>query len=283
MHFSYEELHPDLGLAVTGIDLGQELSDSEMDELLDTFARKSVLAIRGQHIGPQDQVRFLKRFGTPKISQRKEFHLPGHPEIGKVGNVRNPDGTPAAFLDRYGNLWHSDTASDTHVDAVTMLYCVKTPPVGGDTLFCSMHAAYERLPAALKAQIEGKKVVHNFNKHNDYLLARNAGSAKPLSEEDRAKWPDRIHDLVQRHPKTGRPLYFVSPTLVKTIGDLSEADSAALAETLVAHATKEPHVLRYKWSAGDLILWDNRACMHSASPANYGGGERLMHRAYAYL
>ncbi|MBN9429108.1 MAG: TauD/TfdA family dioxygenase [Burkholderiales bacterium] len=283
MPFGLKPLHPDLGVEITGCDLSQPLSDAEFNEILGAYYRYAVVVIRGQNLSAEAQVAFLRRFGTPKISQRKEFHVPGVPEIGRVGNTRHADGTPSAFLDRFGNLWHNDTASDEHIDGVTMLYCVKTPEVGGDTLFASTTRAYETLPDELKARIDGRQVVHNFNKHNDYLLAKNPGSAKPLSAEDRAKWSDRVHALVQTHPVTGKRLFFITPTLVKTIGDYSEPESERLANELVAHATRPGAVLRHKWQVGDLVFWDNRASLHSASPANYQGGERLMHRGYSYV
>jgi len=279
---SNSPLHPHFGVEIEGCDLSAPLSDAQFAEIRSLYDKHSVVAIRGQHLTPLEQVAFLRRFGTPKISQRKEFHLEGTPEIGKVGNTKNPDGTPAAFLDRVGDLWHTDTSSDSHIDAVTMLYCVKTPAEGGDTLFCSMHAAYDTLPAALRERIEGLTVVHSFNKHNDALLAKNKGSAKPLSAGDRAKWPDRVHEVVQSHPVTGRRHYFVSPTLVTTFRGLDENQSACLAVELIDHATQAGRVYRHKWRVGDLVFWDNRASMHSATPANYGGEERLMHRAYAY-
>ncbi len=282
LRYTTRPLHPDFGIEIEGCDLSQPLSDAQFGEIRLLYDKHSVVAIRGQHLSPSAQVAFLRRFGTPKISQRKEFHLAGAPEIGKVGNTKNPDGTPAAFLDRVGDLWHTDTSSDSHIDAVTMLYCVQTPAEGGDTLFCSMHAAYDTLQAAMRGKIADLTVVHSFNKHNDALLAKNKGSARPLSAEDRAKWPDRVHKVVQSHPVTGRPHYFVSPTLVTTFSGLDEDQSAALADELISHATQAGRVYRHKWRGGDLVFWDNRAAMHSATPANYKGGERLMHRAYAY-
>ena len=286
MAYRTRELHPEFGIEIEGVDLSAPLSARQFARIRALYDQHSVALIRGQSLEPAAQVEFLKRFGRPKISQRKEFHLDGTPEIGKVGNTKNADGTPAAFLDRHGDLWHTDTSSDSHIDAVTMLYCVKTPPEGGDTLFCSMHNALETLPMPLRERIEGRTVVHSFNKHNDALLAKNKGSAKPLSEEDRAKWPDRVHQVIQEHPVTGREHYFVSPTLVEAFSGLDAEESAALAEDLIAHATAAERVYRHEWKVGDLVFWDNRAAMHSATPArsydHAGGGERLMHRAYAY-
>ncbi len=283
MSITLTPLHPTIGVEIGGCDLSKPLSDEDFQAMLDAYYRCSMVLIRRQQLSAEAQTALLRRFGTPKISQRREFHVPGVPEIGRVGNTKHPDGSPSAFLDRYGNLWHSDTASDNHLDGVTMLYCVKTPKVGGDTLFASSVNAYATLPDALRRRIEGRQVTHSFNKHNDYLLAKNPGSAKPLSAQDRAKWPDRTHDLVQTHPATGRKLYFVSPTLMKKISGYSDVESAELAAALVAHATRPEFVLRHVWRVGDLVFWDNRASLHSASPANYAGGERLMHRGYAYV
>jgi taurine dioxygenase len=285
MALQLKTLHADFGVEISGCDLSKPLDDKDFQAIRDAFFHHSVVVIRDQNLTAEAQCAFLRRFGTPKIAQRKEFQVPGVPEIGRLGNTKNPDGTPSAFLDRHGNLWHSDTASDeqSRILGVTMLYCVKTPEQGGDTTFVSSVNAIKSLPAAERATIQKLTVVHNFNKHNDSLLAKNPGSARPLSAEDRAKWPDREHDVVQTHPITGEPCLFVTPTLVKKIGALSEAESEKLAEKLVAHATRPEAVLRHQWRAGDLVFWDNVATMHSASPADYKGGDRLMHRGYAYI
>lgn len=197
------ELHPLFGAELSGLDLSQGISSEDFAKIRDAYDRYSVVVLRDANLSPARQVELTKRFGTPKISQRKEFHVPGHPEIGKVGNVVNEDGTPAAFLDRQGDLWHSDTSSDAKVDGVTMLSCVMTPAEGGDTLFCSTQAGWETLPESTKAKIEGRTVVHSFNQHNDRLLRLNPGAFKPFTQEERDRWPDRVHDLVQVHPKTG--------------------------------------------------------------------------------
>lgn len=283
MNLSLKRVHPILGVEVAGCDLSQPLHSDEIDELKRVLYEYQVVVVRGLQLTAQQQADLLRNFGTPKISQRKEFHVPGVPEIGRVGNTVNPDGSPSAFLDRHGDLWHSDTASDVTPDGVTMLYCVETPKVGGDTCFASLTHAYETMPESLKERIVNRQVTHNFNKHNDYLLAKNPGSAKPLSAEDRAKWPDRIHDLVQVHPATGKTHYFITPTLVKEITGLSSEEAEALAHELVEHATQSDAVYRHQWNVGDLVFWDNRATLHSATPANYEGGQRLIHRGYAYL
>jgi taurine dioxygenase len=276
------ELHPCLGAELSGLDFSKGVVPEAFARVREAYERYSVVVLRGAFLNPARQVELTKCFGTPKISQRKEFHVPGHPEIGKVGNITNADGSPAAFLDRQGDLWHSDTSSDAKVDGVTMLSCVMTPAEGGDTLFCSTQVAWETLPAATQARAEGRQVVHNFNQHNDRLLRLNPGAFKPFTQEERDRWPDRVHDLVQQHPKSGRKHIFVTPTLMKSVSGLADAEAQSLVDELIAHATHPDRVYRHRWTVGDVVLCDNRATLHSATPANYKGGQRLMHRSYAY-
>ena len=275
-------LHPLFGVALAGLDLSGGVSPVALDAIRSALARDSVVVLCGLHLDAARQVDLTRALGTPKISQRKEFHVPGYPEVGRVGNVVHADGTPAAFLDRHGDLWHSDTSSDEKVGGVTLLTCVQNPPSGGDTLFCSVQVSWDGLPPARQAFLEGRKVVHNFNQHNDRLLAKNPGSAQPLSAAERARWPDRVHDLVQVHPVTGRKLWFLTPSLMKSISGLDDSQAEALSNELVTHATAPERVYRHRWQVGDTVLWDNRATLHSATRAEYGGGWRLMHRSYAY-
>ena len=107
MNLQLKTLHADFGVEISGCDLSKPLDDKDFQAIRDAFFHHSVVVIRDQNLTAEAQCAFLRRFGTPKIAQRKEFQVPGVPEIGRLGNTKNPDGTPSAFLDRHGNLWHS--------------------------------------------------------------------------------------------------------------------------------------------------------------------------------
>jgi alpha-ketoglutarate-dependent taurine dioxygenase len=94
------ELHPLFGAELSGLDFSKEVTPAAFAQVREAYERYSVVVLRGAFLSPQRQVELTKCFGTPKISQRREFHVPGHAEIGKVGNIVNKDGSPAAFLDR---------------------------------------------------------------------------------------------------------------------------------------------------------------------------------------
>lgn len=280
MTLNKRKLHPNFGVEILDVDLSV-LTDRNFELILDAYHTHGALLFRNQFYTPDVQVALGRRFGVLGIPPRKQFNLPDFPEISVLGNLMNPDGTPAAFFNEMGEEWHSDSSGYENLDGVTFLYCIDTPPKGGDTLLCSMTAAWDALSDAQKQDMEGRKVLHSWNFHNDKVLE--VSKAKPLSPEERAKIPDHWTDLVQTHPVTGQKLYFVSHNLVKHVDTMDEQTSEDYVMPLVQHATTPERVYTHIWKPGDLLVWDNRATMHSATDvAAYRGAIRHMHRSYAY-
>lgn len=273
-------LHPDFGVEILGVDLST-LDDEKFEAIHAAYNTHGALLFRDQFYTPDVQVTLGHRFGILGIPPRKQFNLPDHPEISVLGNLTNPDGTPAAFFNEMGEEWHSDSAGYENLDGVTFLYCVESPPEGGETLLCSMAAAWDALDADIQADMEGRKVLHSWNFHNDKVLT--VSKAKPLTPEERAEIPDHWTDLVQVHPVSGRKLYYISHNLVKRVDDMTEAESLEYIMPLVNHATRAEHVYTHHWRPGDLLVWDNRATMHTATDVqSYRGATRHMHRSYAF-
>ncbi|MEM7683375.1 MAG: TauD/TfdA family dioxygenase [Pseudomonadota bacterium] len=274
-------LHNHFGVEVHDIDLSA-LDDATFRLILDAFFAHGALLFRDQDLHPAAQVALSKRFGVLSIPPRRQFNLADHPEVSVLGNLTNPDGTPAAFFNEMGEEWHSDSAGYENLDGATFLYCIESPPIGGETMLCSMYAAWDALPNNRKADMEGRKVLHSWNFHNDKVMAVSEG--KPLTPEQRALYPDHWTDLVQTHPVTGRKLYYLSHNLVKQIDDWSEERSQSYTMELVDLATTPERVYSHRWRSGDLLVWDNRATMHSATDvASYRDHVRHMHRSYSFM
>ncbi len=281
MTLTMRPLHRDFGVEVEGLNLSA-LNDKDFAEVLEAFFTHGVLLFRDQDLAPADQVAFGKRFGIPSIPPRVEFNLPDYPEVSILGNLKRPDGSPASFFNEMGEEWHSDSAGYENLDGATFLYCLKSPPEGGETMLCSMCAAWDALPAERRQDMIGRKVLHSWNHHNDKVMKVSKGT--PLTPEQRALYPDHWTDLVQTHPVTGRELYFLSHNLVKQIDDWSEVVSQDYTMDLVNFATTEDRVLSHRWRPGDLLVWDNRAMMHSATNVEaYRDHVRHMHRSYSFM
>ena len=280
MALTTDPLHPDFGVEITNVDLST-LDDTTFAEIHDAYHTYGALLFRDQFHTPDIQVALGRRFGVLGIPPRKQFNLPDHPEISVLGNLMNPDGTPAAFFNEMGEEWHSDSAGYENLDGVTFLYCIESPPAGGETLLCSMSAAWDSLDKSLQQDMAGRKVLHSWNFHNDKVLK--VSKAKPLSPEDRAKIPDHWTDLVQVHPVSGRRLYYISHNLVKQVDDMDADESLDYVMPLVDHATAPARVYTHRWRPGDLLVWDNRATMHTATDVTaYREATRHMHRSYAF-
>jgi taurine dioxygenase len=79
------------------------------------------------------------------------------------------------------------------------------------------------------------------------------------------------------HPETGRIALFVSPGYTVGIEGMDDAQAGALLAELFEHQKRPEFVYRHRWSAGMLVVWDNRRLVHAAT-GGYEGHRRLLHR-----
>ena len=134
-----------------------------------------------------------------------------HPEIYMLSNL-DKDGKPSGKHPDRGTLyWHTDGSWKERTGQATMMYSEIVPASGGETEFADMYSAYDHLPAAMKAKIEGRRAIHNF----DFSRTRRHGE-DPLTAEQKAKVPPVAHPIVRTHPQSGRKAIF--------LGDHAEVD-----------------------------------------------------------
>ena len=276
------QIHPDFGIEIIDIDLARDLTDKRFAEILELYNQHSLLLFRNQNLSPADQAAICHRFGQPKIETRKQFNFQECPEVSTIGNVKNSDGKPLCFFARGGFNWHTDGTAACHVNAATLLYSVEVPRNGGDTLFLSSTAAYDRAPDELKLKLENVSLLASFHAHNDPLLESDPDAFIPLSLEEREAIPPVWHRIVQTHPVTGRNLFYLNLNPLKFKG-IDDAEGNAAIVEVIEHATKPEHVYRHRWAPGELVIWDNHAMLHSGTPtAMYENDRRLMHRSFVY-
>jgi taurine dioxygenase len=251
-------LHPVLGAEVIGLDLAYGLPDHEFQAIRGAFNRYSVLVFRGQQkLTPGEQVAFSRRFGPLEIHVLHQFLHPEFPEILLVSNeVRNGRNIGLADAGRY---WHSDLSYKAEPSLGSLLCAKVLPAEGGDTLFASMIAAYERLPAKLRARLDGLSAEHDY-------AARMKKQGRPdLSASQRAEVPTVVHPVVRVHPETGRRALFVNEGFTTRILGVPADESRALLDRLFAAETEPDIIYRHKWREGDMVMWDNRSLNHLAA------------------
>jgi taurine dioxygenase len=226
-------------------------------------------------MSPDDLLDFVRLFGEPEGHTLKQFTLPGYPNIYILSNKVVDGRAIGAHNDGVG--WHTDYSYKAEPVMSTMLYAVEVPPEGADTLLADCVAAYEALPDARKAQLDGLKLHHSYQ---HFMENREYGAMK-LSEEIKAETPDVIHPLIRTHPADGRKALWVSTGTVKEVVGMPVEDGLALVDELVDWATQDRFVYTHKWRVGDVLMWDNRCTLHTGTLYDDKKYDRLMHRLWA--
>jgi len=257
------------GAEVSGVDLAKPLDAASANTLRELWQRHSLLLFRDQKLDEAQQVAFSRHFGTLEIHVRREYLSPENPEILYVSNVKT-DGRPIGILSDTEVGWHYDQIYLPRPAVGSMLYSVIIPPDRGATSFADMTAAYEALPAATKARLEGRKAVQSYE-------AFNRSYSVPTSDEQRKKTPAIEHPLVRTHPTTGRKALYICPGMTIRIAGLPEAESAELLAELFAWAVRPEFVYTHTWRLGDALMWDNACTMHRREPFDTTQ-QRLMKR-----
>ena len=263
--FSVHPLTPTIGAVVEGADL--RMPDARLCcALKEALLKWKVLFFYDNDITAAEQVALARQFGELETHPVVP-HVPELPEVSVIIHDRNSRGNQ--------NMWHSDVTWRPEPSWGSILRAVEVPAVGGDTLFADMGAAYEALPPALKARIEGRRAVHEMG----YLrvMMRKQGMSPAEMEEAVRRHPPCEHPVVRTHPDTGRKILYVNAVFTKRIVGMEPAESSALLNELCARAAVPEYQCRFRWRKNAIAFWDNRATQHYAA-SDYWPERRHMER-----
>jgi taurine dioxygenase len=264
MHCTISKLTDHTGAEVRGVDLCKPLDPETHAALNEAFISHHVLVIRGQDFTPDQFKTAAQVFGELQQHDKREHHVPGHPDVYFVSNDEVVDGRRIIP----GETFHTDHSNHPRPPKATTLYAVQLPSHGGDTQYVNMHRAYEDLPQTMKLRLCGTHAMHVY-------LSKY--SPRPLGQIDedslRAVPPPGIHPLVQYHPENHRPALYLNPVRIEAIRGMEDEEALALISELMEHATQKKYEYRHQWRYGDMVIWDNRSVMHQAN-ADYDMTER---------
>jgi taurine dioxygenase len=262
--FTIAPLTDHTGAEVTGLDFTRPIDGETRTELNKAFVEHHVLVMRGQYFAPDDFKAAVQLFGELQAHDKKEHHVPGHPDVSYVSNDEFVNGRRIIP----GETFHTDHSNHPRPPKATTLFAVELPSSGGDTQYVNMHDAYDDLPETTKQKIDGLKAVHAYlSKYSPRPLGH-------LSEDSRRNLPaPGVHPLVRTHPENGRKALFLNPVRMESIVGMEDTDALKLIDELMQHATQKKYEYRHKWRHGDWVMWDNRSVMHRANP-DYDMNER---------
>lgn len=262
-----------IGAEISGVDLSHP-DTVPWDVLRPAWLRHRVLFFRGQQLSPAQLVAFARPLGTLTPAHPL---LPGHPEAPEVlvldsGAYELGVGRREAKTS-YNNQWHTDVTFAACPPAGTALLAVQLPPLGGDTIWADLIAAYEHLSEPMKRYLEGLSAWHDAAR----AFGRTVNTDQAAREERLRRNPPVLHPMVRVHPETGERGLFVNPTFTERIEGVSPEESSAVLGYLHAFVPSPDWSVRWRWAVGDVALWDNRSTTHFAT-ADYGSARRVMHR-----
>jgi taurine dioxygenase len=256
-------LSPRIGAEIDGVDVAQPLDDVTVAAIRDALNTHHVIFFRDQDLTPEGQVAFASRFG-----EVTEAH-PVLPAIEEHRQVLAIDGA----VDR-ASWWHTDVTFLDTPPLGSLLYMRTAPEIGGDTMWASLQAAYDGLADPVREMCDKLIAVH----HDPWFAAE-------VAERGGFEWNgtkrDRlhpvVHPVVRTHPETGRNGLFVNGQFTQLLLGMSKHESTAILDMLYRHCVQPEYTCRFRWRAGSLAFWDNRATLHYALD-DYGDAARYAHR-----
>ena len=240
---------------VNGVDLREPLSEAAFRKILAAWHQFGVLRFRNQQIDGRHLKAFSARFGRLEIHIHKEFLDPEHPEVLLLSNRKRPDGSPIGMAET-GRRWHSDLQYAAVPCIASVLFGQQTPTIGGDTVFASATAAYDALSEAMKHRLDGLVAIQSYAKT----------TSDGVKEARKKIVPDVQHPAVLVHSATGRKALYVSESMTRGFVGMPQDEAEDLLAELVSHLTQPEFVWAQQWKSNDLIIWDNRAVVHRATP-----------------
>ncbi|HVS57537.1 MAG TPA: TauD/TfdA family dioxygenase [Casimicrobiaceae bacterium] len=269
---SVRALTANLGAEISGVKLAEDISDDVFQAIYQAYLRYQVLLFPPQDLPPGRQVEFARRFGEVQIHVMNQYHADGFPELYRLSNLDDRGRPNGRHPDKGTLYWHTDGSWRRVTGQATIIYGEVVPKVGGETHFCDMYGAYERLDPAWKSRIANLRAMHNL----DFSRTRRHGE-DPMSEAQRRETPPVDHPVVRTHPETGRKCLYLGDHAESIVG-MPYAEGRALIEELNALAVHPDLTYEHRWTPKELIVWDNRCVMHRATPYDPATQGRVVRR-----
>lgn len=258
-----------LGARIDGLDLSQPLSVEQFAQLEQALGKFGVLNFPKQNLTALQLKNFAERFGKLEVNVANAYQEPGIPEVMILSNKVDANGKPIGLSDA-GQDWHTDMSYNKMIAFTNILYGVEIPHRNGEALgnteFCNMHAAYDELPADLKARLDGMTITHDFAKFWDMMRSQPGSNRKPLTEAQRASKPPVSHPIFLTHPITGKKVLYANPGYSMRINELPQEESDRILAFLFEHQLQPKFQYKHRWSVGDVLMWDNIGTLHNAVP-----------------
>ena len=258
-----------MGAEIRGVDIST-VTDDQFQEIESALFRHKMIFFRDQEISHADQAGFSRRFGEFAEDAYTQG-VAGHTDVQPV--IKEAD-VAAKMI--FGSGWHHDAPFLERPPAISMLYGVDIPPIGGDTIWANSALAYATLSPTMHQLLEPLMVHMSMRRvvataqavvgPGDSPLGRIAATrdVQQLPADLERKVAGTYHPLVRAHPRTGERALVCDRTYTTGIKGMTPEEATPILDFLVTHITQPAFTCRLRWAPGTLALWDNRLCIHQA-------------------
>jgi len=269
------------GAEVGDLDLREPLTADDVATVRQAFASYAVLVFPAQELTAEQHLAFASNFGplerTVQLAMQSE-KLRVREEIADVANMDadgklwKKDSRMRAFQLLGNRLWHTDSSFKAPSGYASLLYARSIPPIGGHTEFADLRAAYDALPGATRARLDGLMAEHSL------LYSRGKLGFTNFTDTERKAFAPVVRPIVRTLPESGRTTLYIASHIGRIRG-LGDEETAALMYELTELATQRQFVYTHRWRVGDVVMWDNRCTMHRGTEYDDLRWPRDMQRA----
>jgi alpha-ketoglutarate-dependent taurine dioxygenase len=304
MKVSFPTLNKNLAV-INNVDV-KKVNEFDKGELAKLFNAVPMLMFKNQNLNPKEFYEFCKVFDTK--SNDKVVHPFHHskvdyvPQVAIRGNcyIKDLYGLKDVTLKYSGPfkntaVWHQDIVgiNEHRPPIVSSIYMLKTPPIGGETMFASMETAYDNLDINLKKELKNYNVIYSNsetedNVMNTYYDYTGYNSIK-INQDINKPIVNSVTTIINREPLViytddckNKKALMISPFRFAKFDKMSCEDSFDLYRELMGkYILNKENIVKIKWEMNDLLIFNNRKLIHSSSPSiEYENYERLYYSCF---
>jgi alpha-ketoglutarate-dependent taurine dioxygenase len=266
------KLTPMFGVEVSGLEPRVPFDPATVETLRALFDRHSLLVFRDLDV----DIRFQTYLS--EILRGVDVADPDKLPIKDDFRVSNREEKAAAPFGRL--LYHCDQmwSAKDRVDVLS-LYGAEVGQPTTPTLFVSAVEGWDTLPEGLRAQVQDRFALQNYDAET--FRKRAAGDPDVLVSVFKTGEHSVRTPIAYRHPRTGRTILYVAQQTTQLITDMPAAESEALLDALFDHLYAPAKQYAHPWRQHDLVVWDNLALQHARPNVTIEGPARTLRKTFA--